>query len=392
MNSGLQILFLVAGLSKADVLGEIFFENKREKYPAGKIHPVHGNLQWFIDEEASMRLERIKSKWEAQTILAGDVGGTETRLGLFSIQKGRPRLLHEKEFSSQNYQCLEDILRDFLKGKEGIAAACFGLAGPVTSSHVKTTNLPWQIRTSSLKKELSLVKVEIMNDLVANAYGISLLKRSDFEILNPCRPKKGNAAILSAGTGLGIAILFWDGKRHHPSASEAGHVEFGPRNLLEIDLYKYLLSRFGHVSYERILSGKGLFHLYQFLKDSRAFGKEPVWLSKMMREKDPASVVSEMARLKKNRLCEKALDLFVSIYGSAAGNIALQVMAVGGIYLGGGIAPKIIWKLREGPFMEAFKNKGRLSHVVAHIPVKVIRNEKTALLGAASRAIDLLKE
>jgi glucokinase len=159
-----------------------------------------------------------------------------------------------------------------------------------------------------------------------------------------------------------------------------------------MDLYKYLFSRFGHVSYERILSGTGLSHLYQFLKDSRTSGKEPEWLSKMMKEKDPASVISEMARLKKNRLCEKALDLFVSIYGAAAGNLALEVMAIGGIYIGGGIAPKIVWKLKEGSFMEAFKNKGRLSHVVAHIPVKVILNEKTALLGAASRATDLLKE
>jgi glucokinase len=186
-------------------------------------------------------------------------------------------------------------------------------------------------------------------------------------------------------------LLFWDGQHHVPSPSEGGHAEFGPRNHVELELFHYLSDRFDHVSYERVLSGEGLFHIYQFLKDSKRFGSEPSWLSKKMSEDDPAEVISEMARSEKNRLCMKALDLFASIYGAAAGNLALQVMAVGGVFIGGGIAPKIIWKLKNGTFMKAFKDKGRLSHIVVHIPIKVIMNERTALLGAASRAMVLVK-
>jgi glucokinase len=217
------------------------------------------------------------------------------------------------------------------------------------------------------------------------------LKKRDFETLNVGKEKKGNQALISAGTGLGEAILFWDGKQHVPSPSEGGHIEFGPRNHLEMELFNYLSERFDHVSYERILSGEGLSHVYQFLKDSKRFGSEPSWLSEKMKGEDPAEVISEMARLKKNRLCCRALDLFTSIYGGAAGNLALQVMAIGGVYIGGGIAPKIIWKLKDGTFMKGFKDKGRLSRIVAPIPVKVIMNEKTALLGAASRAMNLLR-
>jgi len=328
---------------------------------------------------------------KSQLILAGDVGGTNTRLGLFEITRGHFRLLSEKTYLSKNYKGLENILVNFLKGQREIVAACFGVAGPVTEEVIVATNLPWWIDIQSLQKLLSLKRVEVINDLVANAYGISVLKKGDFEILNAGRIRKGTQALISAGTGLGEAILFWDGKQYVPSPSEGGHAEFGPRNHLETELFNYLSDRFDHVSYERVLSGEGLFHIYQFLKDSKRFGSEPSWLSEMMRGEDPPEVISEMARLRKSKLCWKALDLFTSIYGAAAGNLALQVMAVGGVYVGGGIAPKIIWKLKNGSFMKAFKDKGRLSRIVAQIPVKVIMNERTALLGAASRAMALLK-
>jgi glucokinase len=328
---------------------------------------------------------------KSQLILAGDVGGTNTRLGLFEITRGHFRLLSEKTYLSKNYKGLENILVNFLKGQREIVAACFGVAGPVTEEVIVATNLPWWIDIQSLQKLLSLKKVEVINDLVANAYGISVLKKGDFEILNAGRIRKGTQALISAGTGLGEAILFWDGKQYVPSPSEGGHAEFGPRNHLETELFNYLSDRFDHVSYERVLSGEGLFHIYQFLKDSKRFGSEPSWLSKKMAEEDSAEVISEAAQLNKNKLCAKALDLFASIYGAAAGNLALQVMAIGGVYVGGGIAPEIIWKLEDGTFMKAFKDKGRLSHIVVHIPVKVIMNERTALLGAASRAMALLK-
>jgi glucokinase len=328
---------------------------------------------------------------KSQMILAGDVGGTNTRLGLFEITRGRLHLLSEKTYLSKNYKGLENILADFLRGQRVIAAACFGVAGPVTEEVIVATNLPWWIEIQSLQRLLSLKKVEVINDLVANAYGISVLKKGDFEILNAGRIRKGTQALISAGTGLGEAILFWDGKQYVPSPSEGGHAEFGPRNHLEMELFNYLSDRFDHVSYERVLSGEGLFHIYQFLKDSKRFGSEPSWLSEKMKGEDPPEVISEMARLRKNKLCWKALDLFTSIYGAAAGNLALQVMAIGGVYIGGGIAPKIIWKLKDGTFMKSFKDKGRLSRIVAQIPVKVIMNERTALLGAASRATSLLE-
>jgi len=330
------------------------------------------------------------NKIKSEIVLAGDVGGTKTRLGLFEVTRGRLRLLFEETFLNKNYRGLENILADFLKGQRGITAACFGVAGPVTEEVVIATNLPWWIDIQSLRKVLPVEKVEVINDLVANAYGISVLKKGDFEILSAGKIKTGNQALISAGTGLGEAILFWDGQQHVPSPSEGGHAEFGPRTHLEMELFHYLSGYFDHVSYERVLSGEGLFYIYQFLKDSKRFGSEPSWLSEKMKEEDPAEVISEMALFKKNKLCVKALDLFTSIYGAAAGNLALQVMAVGGVYIGGGIAPRIIWKLRDGTFIKSFKDKGRLSHIVAHIPVKVILNEKTALLGAASRAAALL--
>jgi glucokinase len=298
----------------------------------------------------------------------------------------------EKTFNSRDYRGFEGVLREFLKGKMEIEAACFGVAGPVIDGKVTATNLPWRVDLGLLQKELSLERLTLINDLVANAYGISVLKKADYTVLNSGKVKKGNAVLISAGTGLGEAILFWNGKQHIPSASEGGHVEFGPRNELEMKLFQYLFNRFGHVSYERVLSGTGLGHIYQFLRDSRSFGREPKWLSQEIKQEDPAAVISKNAELKRSRLCGKALDMFASIYGAAAGNLALQVMAVGGVYVGGGIAPKIIWKLKEGTFMEAFKNKGRLSEIVAYIPVKVIMNEKAALLGAAYHAMELLPE
>ena len=334
----------------------------------------------------------VRKTIKSEIVLAGDVGGTKTRLGLFEVNRGRLRLLSEKTFLSKNYKGLENILVDFLRGEREIASACFGVAGPVTEEVVIATNLPWWIDIQSLQRVLPLKKVEVINDLVANAYGISVLKKNDFEILNVGKIKKGSQALISAGTGLGEAILFWDGQQHVPSPSEGGHAEFGPRNHLEMELFHYLSDYFDHVSYERVLSGDGLFHIYQFLKDSKRFGNEPSWLFEKMKSEDPAEVISEMARLKKNKLCSKALDLFTSIYGATAGNLALQVMAIGGVFIGGGIAPKIIWKLKDGTFMKAFKDKGRLSHIVAHIPVRVIMNERTALLGAASRARALLKD
>jgi len=322
-------------------------------------------------------------------LLAGDIGGTKTLLGIFQVSGGMPIPIKEATYASREHESLRNIIDDFLAQSVPIDAACFGVAGPVVNGIADTTNLPWQIRTARLKSKIPAQRVELINDLVANAHGLRALAPRDLATLSIGRRAAGNAALLSAGTGLGAAILFWNGKEHVPLPSEGGHVEFGPKDRLELDLLEYLFERFGHVSYERVLSGAGLYNIYQFLRDSGRFGKEPSWLTEQLRSGDPPAIIARTAQLGKNRLCAKALDLFVSIYGAAAGNLALQVMAVSGLYIGGGIAPKIIWKLKDGTFMKAFRDKGRLSGIVERIPVRVIMNERTALLGAARRAVQL---
>ena len=326
-------------------------------------------------------------------ILAGDVGGTNTRLGLFRMSKARLQLVALEKFSSRDYDALETIISIFLENREPVAAACFGVAGPVMEGTAMVTNLAWTISEKSLKRFLSVRPVTLVNDLVANAYGIGALPTKDYVTLNKGKKDpEGNAGLLSAGTGLGASILFWNGSRYIPCPSEGGHVEFGPRNRLELEMLNYLFDEFGHVSYERVISGPGLVNIYRFLKHTGKFGNESAVLTERFEQEDPAAVIAETALLAKNKLCAKALDLFVSIYGAAAGDLALHVMATGGIYIGGGIAPKIIDKLKDGTFMNAFKDKGRLSHIVEPIPVKVIMNERAGLYGAAVCAERLLTE
>ena len=263
----------------------------------------------------SVGRERSGSK----IILAGDIGGTKTRLGLYHVTDDhRHRLMHGKTFPSKKYRGLEMILQEFIGGGKNIDSFCLGVAGPIIKGRVKLTNLPWVIDTKTLFKELKVKKVVMINDLVANAYGISMLRKSDFVTLNIGKERKGNAALVSAETGLGEAILFRNGKKYLPSPSEGGHVEFGPRNKFEIELLQYLLKRFNHVSYERVVSGEGLFHIYQYLRDSKRFGSEPKWLIKRMEQQDPVAVISQAAGDQKNRLCMAALDMFSSIYGAEA--------------------------------------------------------------------------
>jgi glucokinase len=336
-----------------------------------------------------MRGEMTKRS-RSGVVLAGDIGGTKTRLGLFHATGAGIRPLTSQIYLSKAYNRLENAIDEFRRDRGKIAAASFGVAGPVVNGIAVATNLPWKISESSLGKFLKIEKVSLVNDLMANAYGIEVMKMRDFAVLNRGRRVAGNKAILSAGTGLGAAILVWNGERHVPSPSEGGHVEFGPKNRLELDLLQYLFELFGHVSYERILSGAGLYNIYQFLRDTGKSGVEPGRLAVRLAQEDPAAVIADEAGSGKSRLCAAALDLFVSIYGAAAGNLALQAMATGGIYLGGGIAPKIIRKLKDGAFMRAFKDKGRLSPIVKQIPVSVIMNDQAALLGAAAHAADML--
>jgi glucokinase len=320
-------------------------------------------------------------------ILAGDIGGTNTRLALVEATSEGLKIEAEETFSSRERTSLESALDEFLSLHAcSLSRASFGIAGPVKNGRCEATNLPWVVDSRPVAKRLGLKHVGLMNDLVANAYGIDVLQSKDFVILNKgARNSNGNRAIVSAGTGLGEAGMYWDGQTHRPFASEGGHADFAPRNHMEMELLDYSMNRYRRVSYERLVSGPGLAHLYQFLRDTGK-GEEPPWLTERMRQGDSAPIISQLAMDGKSVLCGQALELFVSLYGAEAGNMALKVMATGGVYLGGGIAPKIISKLKEPVFMNAFTAKGRLRPLCQDIPVRVIMNPKTALLGAARHA------
>jgi len=317
-------------------------------------------------------------------ILAGDIGGTNTRLAFLEERGGHLTPVVEDTFASREHASLEVVLRKFIAAHPfPIGCACFGIAGPVRDGRCEGTNLPWVVDSGVVARELALKSVGLINDLEANAWGIAMLEATDFAVLNEgASDASGNAAIISAGTGLGEAGLYWDGRQHRPFATEGGHTDFAPRNHLEMELLDYLLKQFRRVSCERVVSGPGLLNIYHFLRDSGR-GEEPPWLAERMRQQDPAAVVSAAGLNGESELCVQALDLFVSIYGAEAGNLALKVMATGGVYLGGGIAPKIVRKLKDPVFLNAFTAKGRMKPLLQAMPVRVILNPKTALLGVA---------
>jgi glucokinase len=320
-------------------------------------------------------------------ILAGDIGGTHARLSCYRQVNGHFLPVHEDVFASREYRGLDEIVVKFVSDS-GVkpAVASFGIAGPVRNGRVETSNLPWIVESARLAEELRLPSVNLINDLEAQAWGIQCLGESDTVPLNQVKDTPvGNQAVVAAGTGLGEAGLFWDGHQHQVFACEGGHCDFAPRNELEIDLLRYLLARFGHVSYERIVSGPGLVNVYLFLKDTHR-AEEPRWLHDQITAGDAGAAISQAALGGKSSLAEQALDLWISIYGAEAGNVALKILATGGIFLAGGIAPKILARLSGPLFMQAFLGKGRMQPLLEAIPVRVITNEKTGLLGAARYA------
>ena len=322
-------------------------------------------------------------------ILAGDIGGTKTNLAIF--EEAGDRLLSRREaqtFPSRDYDGLEAVIAQFLKGRDlSIEAAAFGVAGPVIDGVCRTTQLPWIVSKAALGNMLGIDDVWVINDLEATAYGIPALAEEQLVTLHPGkREQGGNLAIIAAGTGLGEAALIWGGAQYYAMASEGGHVDFAPRNELEIELLRYLLTLKHRISYERVLSGPGLVNIYNFFKNGNLV-EEPDWLRREIEESDDAArTISQAALSARAEICVRALDLFVSIYGAQAGNLALTVKATGGVFVGGGIAPKIIEKLVDGTFVRAYKDKGRLSPMVEASPVYVIMEPKTALIGAGSLA------
>ena len=322
---------------------------------------------------------------EKNFILAGDIGGTKTNLALFSAHGEKLRSELSRTFPSKQYSGLAPILKEFLAGaNHAIEAACFGIAGPIVEGCVKTTNLPWIIDSNELRRVLKLDSVNLLNDLEAGAYGIFTLEEEEFFTLNQGELRDaGNKALIAAGTGLGQAILYNDGRRFCPLATEGGHGDFGPRDELEIALLRHLIGRFGHVSYERVLSGPGLFNIYRFLKEDQGMAEPPALSERLSAAEDVSAVISMAALSGDFEICVKALDLFVSLYGAEAGNLALRAKALRGLYVGGGIAPKILEKLKDGRFMRSFTDKGRYDALLAAIPVQVILNQQAALRGAA---------
>jgi glucokinase len=350
-------------------------------------------------------------------ILAGDIGGTKTHLALFEWKTERIDAIRSESFHSADYASLEEMLEEFLvppkpptpiadldRSGEDIAdpplvsepvkplklnAACFGIAGPVIQNHSRTTNLPWIVDGATLAKRFDIPKVRLLNDLEATAHGILLLRPDELHTLNIGTPPNQRQAIvlIAAGTGLGESILFWDGTRYRPMPSEGGHADFAPNNDNEIELLRHVRSQYLHVSYERLLSGPGIHAIYEYLRDTKK--NEPTWLAEKIAAGDPAAEIAEAGLKGQAEIAKQTLDLFASIYGAEAGNLALKAMALNGVYIGGGIAPKLLAKLKDGTFMKAFTNKGRYKRLLSNIPVHVVLNDRAGLLGAASTAAQL---
>ncbi len=335
-----------------------------------------------------LNINKFPDKRNRLLILAGDIGGTKTNLGHFVLEGDAFTPKKIRNFRNAEYPEFSSILKEFLKEHPGeIEVACFGVAGPVINGVCRTTNLPWVVDISKLKALLKIEVVSLINDMEATAYGIQALPKTALAVLNHGKAvPQGNIAVIAAGTGLGEGMLIWDGRHYRAVASEGGHSDFAPCNNLELDLCKYLLKKFGHSSYERVLSGPGLLNIYDFLKE-RNYANEPAWLKNEMTQENSSSVITKNALHGRNKLCVKTLDLFCAIYGAEAGNLALKVLGLGGVYLGGGIAPKIISKLQDGVFRKAFLEKGRFSKFLSKIPVHAILEEKTALHGAAVYAL-----
>lgn len=350
-------------------------------------------------------------------ILAGDIGGTNTSLGLFKpndTKNSSPILVGETvTYSSKKYSksglttMIEDFLKQVAVTKETIKAACFGVAGPVEKGSCQLSNLNWIITEKTLNQSLNNVPVSLLNDLEAMGRGVPILPPNQLESLNPTvipdEHDKRPRTVIAAGTGLGEAGLLWDEREQmfHPLPSEGGHADFAPGNKRQIKLLRYLLKREefgGHVSYERVLSGPGLFNIYQFLRDKQKYGPENPALKNHLEEenrkpeetRNPAAIISELALAKQNKTCEAALDIFMSIYGAEAGNLVLRYKALGGVYIAGNIALHNLDKLRDGTFLKAFRNKGRFQNFLASVPIYVVLNTQVGLLGAAYRASKLL--
>ncbi len=329
-------------------------------------------------------------------ILAGDVGGTKVDLALYHFQAGRLNIVRSRKYPAAEFATLQDVVEAFLsvddtgeKVEHEVVAACFGCPGPVKDGRLKLTNLPWELDARELSKILSIEHIFLINDLEANGYGIAELGSDQiFELEAGDKSTLGHRALVSAGTGLGEALLVWNAAAHYhiPLPSEGGHADFAPRNQNEIELLQFLQGKLnGRVSWERVVSGIGLKNIYEFLRDVKKL-EEPAWLRERMETEDPNFVIGTTGEDGSSELTVRTLEMFASAYGAECGNMALKLLAFGGVYLGGGIPPKILKTLQSGVFRAAFLDKGRLSPLLHRVPVRVILEERCALIGAAAYA------
>jgi glucokinase len=325
-------------------------------------------------------------------ILAGDVGGTKTLLGLFRLHDSGLELIRGRTYATKDFEGLADVCADFIAGhSEQIQHACFGVPGVVIDGQSCASNVAWELDEGNLSRALGGIRVRLINDLCATAYGAIHLPDSEVEVLQSgaIGLHHGHLAIIAPGTGLGESALIFDRGNYEAVASEGGHASFAPRDDEQIELYRYLRARFGHVSVERVLSGPGLFNIYNFVRAVRG-NREPDWLRARFEKEDAGAVISEVAIDGRDSECVHALQMFVDIFGAEAGNLALKILAFGGVYLCGGIAPKILPALKDGRFIRAFLDKGRLSDVLKRIEVRVSLNESVGLAGAAHAAAALI--
>jgi len=320
-------------------------------------------------------------------ILAGDIGGTKTNLAYFEEKDGKLTTKLVKSYPSQQFTTLNEVLRLLRKDHPAeLSAAAFGIAGPIVDGRSKLTNLGWTIDGKDVAAALHLPRVGLINDLEATAYGTLRLDQEDIVVLNKgaAQPRR-TIAVIAAGTGLGEGALTWDGKQYRSVSSEGGHTDFGPRNELEVELLRFLLPRFGRVSCERVVSGPGMLNLYQFFR-SRTTSPEPSWLREQMASGDAPAAISQAGMEGKDKACINSLDMFVTLYGAEAGNLALKFLSTGGVYIGGGIAPKILPWIQRGEFIESFMSKGRYRALLEQMPISVVLNDQAALIGAAHYA------
>lgn len=318
-------------------------------------------------------------------LLAGDIGGTKTVLALFATESNQLQSHYEVTFWNRDYTSLEAVITAFMRETTApITSACFGVAGPVVQGRAAITNLPWVIDASAIQQTFDFPQVFLLNDLEAIANAIPYLTPDDLVTLNEGTVEAESAlAVIAPGTGLGEAFLVWNGRSYQAHPSEGGHVSFGPTNLEQVELLTYMLSKFNHVSVERVCSGSGIPNLYGSLRQSGRY-EEPDWLRQALVEAiDPTPIIVDAAIERNEAICVATLNLFLDILADEASNLALKVLSTGGVYLGGGIPPRILPQLQQPRFMEVFTNKGRFSELMQKMPVHVIRNPKSALYGAA---------